>query len=105
MAFQKMATLIWRVAWVTLPLALLGYLAFGFHMNPPVSDNPMRPKTWQEAKRQDKVAEEERAQRKFWIEQIESGGMSFEEAGCGYRGGEWQYNANHCDTESISRLP
>lgn len=105
MAHQRLAILLWKAAWIAVPFAFLGYLAFGFHADPPPSANPLRPKTWQEAERQVSVASEERSQRKFWIEQVETGAMSFEEAGCGYRGGEWVSRANHCNTEPFGQLP
>ena len=87
MARQNLLFSLWKGVWIIAPWVAVGgslYLVFGYHADPPQIGNPMRPKTWQEAGRQDRAAGEERAQRRFWIEQVESGGMSFEEAGCGY---------------------
>ena len=104
MTMQKLVMLLWKAAWKAAPWAIAAgvfYLIFGYHFDPPQTGNPMRPKTWQEAERQDKAAGEERAQRKFWIEQVESGGISFEEAGCGYRGGDWNVQVRTCDTGPV----
>lgn len=104
MARQNLLFSLWKGVWIIAPWVAVGgslYLVFGYHADPPQTGNPMRPKTWQEAERQDRAAGEERAQRRFWIEQVESGGMSFEEAGCGYRGGDWNFQARLCDTGPV----
>ena len=104
MARQNLLFSLWKGVWIIAPwVAVAGslYLVFGYHADPPQTGNPMRPKTWQEAERQNQAAGEERAQRKFWIEQVETGGMSFEEAGCSYRGGDWNFQAQTCDTGPV----
>ena len=55
---------LWKAAWLATPLLAFSgifYLMFGYHFDPPASDNPMRPKTtWQEAELQDKAQADER---------------------------------------------
>lgn len=74
----------------------------------PHDDNPRTPRTAaekQQAKEQLEYNRYMARRKRFWLEQVESGEASFEEAGCGYRGGEWDLNTEKCDLSKPERLP
>ena len=92
-----------RGVWALLLTAVLVggvWLALSIPVEPWDSGNPRNGGTPEELARAETTRAEMRylaKRRRYWVEQVEAGEISFEEAGCGYRGGEWNAANETCD--------
>lgn len=92
-----------RGVWTLLLTAVLVggvWLILSIPVEPWDSGNPRNARTPEERARAETTRAEMRylaKRRRFWVEQVEAGEISFEEAGCGYRGGEWSFERNRCE--------
>lgn len=90
---------IWKALSLAIPLAVTAELVFlgaTYPARPPSSGNPRDPKTWEMKSKRDSIIAHDLQRRQFWIGRVEAGEASFEEAGCGYRRGEWQDESQQC---------